>query len=76
LLCVDFGSTFTKAVLVDAEGSVVATAATPTTIGTDVLDGYRVLRAELAAHGPGRPPGRAECRRARRPRDLRAAVRC
>jgi uncharacterized protein (TIGR01319 family) len=52
LLCVDFGSTFTKAVLVDAEGSVVATAATPTTIGTDVLDGYRVLRAELAAHGP------------------------
>jgi uncharacterized protein (TIGR01319 family) len=52
LLCVDFGSTFTKAVLVDGMGSVVATASTPTTVGTDVLDGYRTLRAELAAHGP------------------------
>ena len=52
LLCVDFGSTFTKAVLVAADGTVVATASTPTTIGTDVLDGYRTLRAELAAHGP------------------------
>lgn len=52
LLCVDFGSTFTKAVLVDGSGSVVATSSTPTTIGTDVLDGYRTLRAELAVHGP------------------------
>jgi uncharacterized protein (TIGR01319 family) len=52
LLCVDFGSTFTKAVLVAADGTVVATASTPTTVGTDVLDGYDVLRAELAAHGP------------------------
>jgi uncharacterized protein (TIGR01319 family) len=51
LLCVDFGSTFTKAVLVDGEGAVVATASTPTTVGTDVLDGYRTLRAELAHHG-------------------------
>ncbi len=51
LLCVDFGSTFTKAVLVGADGTVVATAATPTTIGTDVLDGYRSLRGELAVHG-------------------------
>ena len=52
LLCVDFGSTFTKAVLVGADGTVVATAATPTTIGTDVLDGYRSVRAALAVHGP------------------------
>ncbi|GAA2737067.1 methylaspartate mutase accessory protein GlmL [Pedococcus aerophilus] len=51
LLCVDFGSTFTKAALVDSSGEVVATAATPTTIGTDVLDGYRLLRDELAQHG-------------------------
>jgi uncharacterized protein (TIGR01319 family) len=51
LLCVDFGSTFTKAVLVDGEGEVVATASTPTTVATDVLDGYRTLRARLAQHG-------------------------
>jgi uncharacterized protein (TIGR01319 family) len=51
LLCVDFGSTFTKAVLVDGEGTVVATASTPTTVATDVLDGYRLLRAELSHHG-------------------------
>ncbi|GAA2164161.1 glutamate mutase L [Pedococcus bigeumensis] len=51
LLCVDFGSTFTKAVLVDGEGAVVATVSTPTTVGTDVLDGYRTLRARLAHHG-------------------------
>ena len=51
LLCVDFGSTFTKAALVDSCGELVATAATPTTIGTDVLDGYRLLREQLARHG-------------------------
>lgn len=51
LLCVDFGSTFTKAVLVDGAGTLVATASTPTTVATDVLDGYRTLRAELASHG-------------------------
>jgi uncharacterized protein (TIGR01319 family) len=52
LLCVDFGSTFTKAALVDSTGELVATAATATSIGTDVLDGYRRVRAELASHGP------------------------
>lgn len=51
LLCVDFGSTFTKAVLVDGDGTLVATASTPTTVATDVLDGYRSLRAELDRHG-------------------------
>ncbi|WP_323100820.1 glutamate mutase L [Intrasporangium sp. YIM S08009] len=50
LLAVDFGSTFTKGALLADDGTVVATAATPTT-GTlgrgDVLDGYRTLRASL-----------------------------
>ena len=50
-LCVDFGSTFTKAVLVDSSGAVVATAATRTTIDTDVLDGYDALCRELEPHG-------------------------
>lgn len=52
ILCVDFGSTFTKGALLDDDGSVLATASTPTT-GTqghgDILDGYRALRAELGA---------------------------
>jgi uncharacterized protein (TIGR01319 family) len=51
LLCVDYGSTFTKAVLVDGEGTVVATASTPTTVRADVLDGYRTIRAALDQHG-------------------------
>jgi uncharacterized protein (TIGR01319 family) len=47
-LCVDFGSTFTKASLVDlAAGQVVASASHPTTIGTDVLDGYAACRDAL-----------------------------
>ena len=45
VVCVDFGSTFTKAVLVDLEaGSVVASASQPTTIETDVLEGYDGFR--------------------------------
>jgi uncharacterized protein (TIGR01319 family) len=41
VICVDFGSTFTKASLVDlAEGRIVAAAEHRTTIETDVLDGY------------------------------------
>jgi uncharacterized protein (TIGR01319 family) len=49
VLCVDFGSTFTKAALVDTDdGALVATAAHTTTIGTDVMDGYQALRAQLA----------------------------
>ena len=49
VLCVDFGSTFTKAALVDtADGTLVATAAHPTTLATDVLDGLAAIRAELA----------------------------
>jgi uncharacterized protein (TIGR01319 family) len=49
-VCVDFGSTFTKAALVDlAEGRIVAQSSHPTTIGTDVLDGYDACLAELTA---------------------------
>jgi uncharacterized protein (TIGR01319 family) len=48
VLCVDFGSTFTKAALVDADdGTLVATGSTATTLRSDVLDGYRALRAGL-----------------------------
>ncbi|GAB3600573.1 methylaspartate mutase accessory protein GlmL [Angustibacter peucedani] len=50
VLCLDFGSTFTKAALVDTDdGALVATAAHPTTIATDVLDGYHAIRGTLAA---------------------------
>jgi uncharacterized protein (TIGR01319 family) len=49
VLCVDFGSTFTKAALVDSDGgTLLATAAHPTTVGTDVLDGYHAIRETLA----------------------------
>ncbi len=48
VLCVDFGSTFTKAVLVDTDdGEVVATGSHPTTSTTDVLHGYEALRSAL-----------------------------
>lgn len=46
--CVDFGSTYTKAALVDvADGRLVATASHRTTLDTDVLDGWDSIRAEL-----------------------------
>jgi uncharacterized protein (TIGR01319 family) len=52
VLCVDFGSTFTKAVLVDtADGRLLARASVPTTVGSDVLDGYRLIRETLASEG-------------------------
>jgi uncharacterized protein (TIGR01319 family) len=52
-VCVDFGSTFTKALLVDlVTGQVVAGAEHRTTIDTDVLDGYDVCLAELAEADP------------------------
>jgi len=50
VVCVDFGSTFTKALLVDlGEGRVAAAAEHRTTIETDVLDGYDACLAGLAA---------------------------
>jgi len=52
-VCVDFGSTFTKALLVDlVDGSVLAGAEQPTTLGTDVLDGYDACLAVLAQADP------------------------
>ena len=51
LLCVDFGSTFTKAALVGDDGTVLATDSVRTTIGTDVLDGYHEIRGRLAPQG-------------------------
>ncbi len=48
VLCVDFGSTFTKAALVDvADGALVATASHATTLATDVMDGYDACRSSL-----------------------------
>lgn len=38
-VCVDFGSTFTKVVAVDADGRLLATGSARTTIETDVMDG-------------------------------------
>ena len=55
MLCVDFGSTFTKAVLLDTEGTVdgilLTSASVPTTIDTDVLDGYRSICETIADEG-------------------------
>jgi uncharacterized protein (TIGR01319 family) len=46
--CVDFGSTFTKAALVDVQtGDLLATDSHRTTIDTDVLDGWDAIRARL-----------------------------
>ena len=51
--CVDFGSTFTKAALVDTcEGRLVATTSHPTTIGTDILGGWLACRDALVAREP------------------------
>ncbi|MBC2932840.1 glutamate mutase L [Nocardioides sp. zg-1228] len=59
VVCVDFGSTFTKAALVDAAtGELLATASHPTTLPDaggdgDVLDGYDACLAALAEQDPG-----------------------
>ena len=58
MICVDFGSTFTKAALVDGStGALLGTASHRTTISDvegieDVLDGFDVCRAELARQHP------------------------
>ena len=52
VLCVDFGSTFTKAVLIEpADGRLLAGASAPTTVSTDVLDGYHAIRRMLVNQG-------------------------
>ncbi len=53
MLCVDFGSTFTKAALLDGEtGELLGSASHRTTLETDVLDGLDACRAELADRRP------------------------
>jgi uncharacterized protein (TIGR01319 family) len=53
IVCVDFGSTFTKASLVDlGEGRIAAAAEHRTTIDTDVLDGYDACLAALVVQDP------------------------
>ncbi|MFZ5846284.1 MAG: glutamate mutase L [Actinomycetota bacterium] len=53
IACVDFGSTFTKAALVDAQsGELLATASHRTTIDTDVLDGWDACLEQLAQTDP------------------------
>ena len=53
VICVDFGSTFTKAALVDlARGRIVASASHSTTIESDVLDGYDACLAALSEKDP------------------------
>lgn len=48
--CVDFGSTYTKALLIDLDDArLVATAERRTTIDTDVMDGWAACAAELGA---------------------------
>lgn len=54
VVCVDFGSTFTKVAVVDlVAGELVATAEHPTTVGSDLLDGFAAAREALAAALPG-----------------------
>jgi uncharacterized protein (TIGR01319 family) len=50
ILAVDFGSTYTKAVLIDADaGEIVAVAHTPSTVATDITVGLRRVLGELSA---------------------------
>jgi uncharacterized protein (TIGR01319 family) len=52
-VCVDFGSTFTKAIAVDAgSGDLVARAEHPTTVDTDVMNGWYRCREQLLAADP------------------------
>lgn len=54
VLCVDVGSTFTKAALVeDLTGELLGTAEHRTTVGTDVLDGIDACRDALTGAHPG-----------------------
>ena len=49
-VCVDFGSTFTKAIAVDAgSGDLVARAEHRTTVDTDVMDGWYRCREQRCA---------------------------
>ncbi|MFS3127972.1 glutamate mutase L [Nocardioides sp. Bht2] len=53
VLCVDYGSTFTKVVLIDlARSRIVAATSHRTTIDTDLIDGFDACRARLAEIDP------------------------
>ena len=53
VVCVDFGSTYTKAALVDVDdGRLVARAEHGTTLDTDVLDGLNAALFDTAAGSP------------------------
>lgn len=53
VVCADVGSTYTKVAAVDeATGELYATAAHPTTVATDVLDGLGAARADLESRLP------------------------
>jgi uncharacterized protein (TIGR01319 family) len=51
-LCVDFGSTFTKAVAVDSAGGLIARAEHRTTLDTDLIDGWLACRERLLDADP------------------------
>ena len=61
--CVDFGSTFTKAALVDTDGGgLIATGSAATTLDTDVLDGWDEIRRTLDRQlAPGDDPTVLAC---------------
>jgi len=53
VVCADFGSTFTKLTAVSLDsGELLGTAAHPTTIGTDVMDGFAAALADLSGRLP------------------------
>src|SRR5262245_10380444 len=53
VVCADFGSTFTKLTAVSLDsGELLGTAAHPTTIDTDVMDGFAAALADLSGRLP------------------------
>ncbi|MDE2992243.1 MAG: glutamate mutase L [Chloroflexota bacterium] len=53
---VDFGSTFTKLTITEAgTGRLLASAQAPTTVETDVMEGYRDAFESALGQAPGRP---------------------
>ena len=60
VVCVDVGSTFTKAAAIDPDGRVLAIAAHPTTSATDVLEGLDMAVERLGVGaGAGAVPGQS-----------------
>ena len=51
VVCVDVGSTFTKAAAIGPDGALLAAAQHPTTVGTDVLEGLDAAVAALGVAG-------------------------